>query len=176
MRSRRLPVSPMLRVDDSPYQWCRESTTPHIGDTGSFSKSIQTATPRVTDTESRRLTVSLIRGVVNSLYHRFGESPTPRLTDAGGRRLSVSPMRGAHNHRHFSFPVIFLIPAVAGVLYWLVETPTTLSARQWCWQQPTALTLVLRKTLRIRSGKAKSSGNLFRTSPGQRRLAKKSFF
>jgi hypothetical protein len=40
-RRRRLPVSPMRGVDDSPYQWCEESTTPRIGDMRSFfSKSI----------------------------------------------------------------------------------------------------------------------------------------
>jgi hypothetical protein len=33
-----------------------------------------TATPRINDTQSRRLAVSLMRGVDDSLYHWYGES------------------------------------------------------------------------------------------------------
>jgi hypothetical protein len=84
----------MLGVDDSPYQWCGESTTSRIGDTGSFQKIFrqrlpessirrvgdspyhwyaELSTPRITDTRSRRLPDSLMLGVVDSPYHRCGE-------------------------------------------------------------------------------------------------------
>ncbi len=57
MESRRLRVSVMRRVVDSPYRWVGESQTPPIA-----------------DTESRRLPISLSRGVDNSAYRWYRES------------------------------------------------------------------------------------------------------
>ncbi len=54
---RKLSVSMMRWVADSPYRWVGESPT-----------------PRITDTESRWLRVSLSRGVDNSAYQWYGES------------------------------------------------------------------------------------------------------
>ncbi len=49
--------------------------------------------PAISDTGSRRLRVSLKRGVANSLHHWYAESPTPRITDTRSRRLPASPIR-----------------------------------------------------------------------------------
>ncbi len=61
--------------------------------------------PAITDTGSRRLRVSVIRGVAdtesrllnffkeNSLYWWYGESSTPRTSDTVSRRLPVSLSR-----------------------------------------------------------------------------------
>ncbi len=67
----RLSVSVMRGAVDSAYQWCGESSTPRIG------KSL---TPRIVDTESHRLPVSLSWGVVFRI--RISpriRSPKPKL-------------------------------------------------------------------------------------------------
>jgi hypothetical protein len=48
----------------------------------------QLATPRITDTRSRRLPDSTILGVGDSPYQRYAELATPRLNDTGSQRLS----------------------------------------------------------------------------------------
>ncbi len=40
----------------------------------------------------RKLTVSMIRRVVDSPHRWYGESPTPRIVESGSRRLRVSPI------------------------------------------------------------------------------------
>jgi hypothetical protein len=50
----------------------------------------QLATPRITDTRSRRLPDSIILGVDDSPYQRYAESATLRLNDTGSRRRTAS--------------------------------------------------------------------------------------
>jgi hypothetical protein len=45
--------------------------------------------PAITDTGSRRLSVSVIRGVDDSQHHWYAESPTPRITDTESRLLNL---------------------------------------------------------------------------------------
>ncbi len=71
--SRRLRVSVIRGVADSPYQWYAESPTPHISDT------VCRRLPRIFESGSRRLCVSLIRRVDNSAYRWVGESTLPVL-------------------------------------------------------------------------------------------------
>jgi hypothetical protein len=101
---KRPPLSPILGVADSSYQWYGESPT-----------------SRITDTRSQRLPASLIRGVGDSPHHRnresaleffkrklsvsmiwrvvdsphqwYGESPTPHIVESESRRLRVSLLR-----------------------------------------------------------------------------------
>ncbi len=49
--------------------------------------------PAITDTGSRRLSVSVIRGGADSTYRWVGVSTTPCITDTQGRRLPASPIR-----------------------------------------------------------------------------------
>ncbi len=48
----------------------------------------ESATPRISDTGSRRLPASLICGVANSPHHWYAESATPRITDTESRLLN----------------------------------------------------------------------------------------
>jgi hypothetical protein len=102
-RSRRLPVSPMRGVDDSPYQWCGESTALRIY--GEFFKKYSEEVGVVC---IFFLSFFLLIGAklifflsnIDSPYQRYAESTTPRITDAGSWRLSVSVMRGVDgSHR-----------------------------------------------------------------------------
>ncbi len=54
---------------------------------------IRKTTPRLNDTGSRRLSVSMIRGVGDSPTQRYGESTTLRITDMQSWRLPASPIR-----------------------------------------------------------------------------------
>ncbi len=91
---KRLPNSTIRGVGDSPYQPYAESATLRLNDTGSW-----------------RLSASLICGVDDSPHHRYGElaieffkrklcvsvireSSTPRIVDTKSRRLPVSLSRG----------------------------------------------------------------------------------
>ncbi len=49
--------------------------------------------PAITDTGSRRHSISVIRRVANSPYQWVGDSTTPRITDTRSRRLPASPIR-----------------------------------------------------------------------------------
>jgi hypothetical protein len=49
--------------------------------------------PAITNTGSRRLSVSVIQGVTNSPYCWVGKSTTPRITDTRSRQLPTSPIR-----------------------------------------------------------------------------------
>ncbi len=75
-------------------------------------------TPRITDTRSRRLPNSTIRGVGDSPYtirgvgdsptQRYGESAALRINDTGSQRLSASLICGVddslyHRYSEFSF-------------------------------------------------------------------------
>jgi hypothetical protein len=73
---KRLPLSPIQGVTDSTYHWYAESPTPLI---------TESATPCITDTESRLL--NFLKE--NSLYRWCGESSTPRTSDTVSRRLPV---------------------------------------------------------------------------------------
>ncbi len=65
---RKLSVSMIQRVVDSPHQWYGESPT-----------------PRIIESESHQLRVSPIRRVDNSVYRWVGESMTPQIGDMGSR-------------------------------------------------------------------------------------------
>ncbi len=86
----------------------------------------ESPTLRIGDTGSRRLPVSLSRGVDNSQHHWYAESATPRITDAESRllnffkrKLSVSMIPES---RWLPAPVIWW---VAGSPYpWVGESPT----------------------------------------------------
>jgi hypothetical protein len=86
--SRRLGISVIRGVADSPYQWYAESLTPRIVDTGSrllnFLKERE-STPRISVTVSRRLPVSLSRVIDDSVYHWYGELTTPRIVESRSR-------------------------------------------------------------------------------------------
>ncbi len=74
-----------------------EKWLPAITDTGSRRLRISvirgSPTPRITDTRSRQLSVLMIRRVVNSTHQWYGESPTPRIVESESRWLCVSPIR-----------------------------------------------------------------------------------
>ncbi len=90
---RRLRKLTIRGVDYSPHQWCTESvtlhswwflriydmawTTPSIFDMESFLKIIQQATPSINNMQSRRLSVSMMRGV------------TPCINNSGGSWLWI---------------------------------------------------------------------------------------
>ncbi len=99
------PLSPIHGVADSPHHWYVESATPRITDTESrllnFLKENslyrwygESSAPRTSNTVSRQLPVSLSRGVDNSAYRWYGESPTPRIVESESQRLRVSVIRG----------------------------------------------------------------------------------
>jgi hypothetical protein len=106
IKSRRLYVSVIWRVTNSPYRWVRESTTPRNTDTRSrripaspirrvgywiFEKK----TLSVDDTESRRLPAPVIQWFADSPYCWVREWPTPRygelttlcIVESGSRQL-----------------------------------------------------------------------------------------
>ncbi len=99
--SRRLCVSVIRGVANSPHHWYAESPTPCITDTRSQrlpASPIQRVgywffkkkTLCIDDTESRRLPSPVIRWVADSPYRWVGESPTLRITDTESRRLRIS--------------------------------------------------------------------------------------
>ncbi len=51
----------------------------------SFEVYGESATLRINDTGSRRLSVSTIRGVGDSPYQQYAESATPRIVESGSR-------------------------------------------------------------------------------------------
>ncbi len=84
-QSRRLPDSTIRGIGDSPYQRYEESMTLRITDTVSFllknslADSVcqwcgESSTPRIVESESRWLRISLIRRVADSPYRWVGES------------------------------------------------------------------------------------------------------
>ncbi len=79
--SRQIPASLISGVADSPHHWYAESATPRITNTESrllhFFKD---------NTESHGLPAPVIRWVADSPYRWVGESPTPRITDMESRR------------------------------------------------------------------------------------------
>ncbi len=93
-------------------------------------------TPRITDTRSRRLPDSTIRGVGDSPYQPYAESATPRLNNTGSQLLSVSTIRGVddspyHRHSEFSFKK-FNSRLSVSVMRGVVD-----SAYQWCGESST---------------------------------------
>ncbi len=85
--SHRLPVSLSWGVNDSPHHWYAESATPRITDTES----------RLLNFFKRKLFVSMVRRVVDSPHQWYGESPTPHIIESESRRLRVSPIRRVDN-------------------------------------------------------------------------------
>ncbi len=69
---------------------------------------LQIVTPRITDTRSRQLPDSTIRGVGDSQHQRYVESVTLGLNNTGSRRLYASLICGVdytpyHRSGEFSF-------------------------------------------------------------------------
>jgi hypothetical protein len=93
--NRQLPVSLSRGVDVSPHHWDAESATPRITDTESrllnflkrtlYIDDTESSTPRTSDTVSRWLPVSLTRRVADSAYRWVRESTTPCIGDTGSR-------------------------------------------------------------------------------------------
>ncbi len=91
-------------VGDSPCQRYAKSSTPRLNDTGTRRLSISTIC-RVDDSPYHRysefsfkkfysrLSVSVMRGVVDSAYQWCGESSTPRNVESESRLLHVSLIR-----------------------------------------------------------------------------------
>jgi hypothetical protein len=101
----RLPVSLSRGVDDSPHQWYAESATPRITDMESrllnFLKENslyrwygELSTPCTSDPVSCWLPISLSRRVADFVYHWYGESTTPRIFELGSRWLHGSVIWG----------------------------------------------------------------------------------
>jgi hypothetical protein len=97
---KRLPDSTIRGVGDSLYQRYAESATLRLNDTGSQRLSASLIrgvdySPHhrygelAIDFFKRRLSVSVIRRVVNSLYRWVGKSPTPLIVDTESHRLPV---------------------------------------------------------------------------------------
>jgi hypothetical protein len=90
----------------------------------------------ITDTGSRRLCVSVIRGVATSPHHWYAESPTLHITDTRSRQLLASLIRGVGNfphHRYWESVIEFfkrklsvsMIRRVVDSLHqWYGESPT----------------------------------------------------
>ncbi len=96
--SRRLSVSVIQGVADSPYRWVGESTTPaslirgvgnslHHRYRESAIEFFKKKTLCIDDTESRRLPAPVILWVADCPYCWVGKSPTLRITDTESRRL-----------------------------------------------------------------------------------------
>ncbi len=98
------PLSLIRGVVNSAFQWYWESPTPRITDMQS--RQLPTSliwgvsdSPHHRYVESaieflkRKLSVSMIRRVVNSPLQWYGESPTLRIIESESRRLRVSPIR-----------------------------------------------------------------------------------
>ncbi len=98
---KRLPDSTIRGVGDSPYA---ESATLRLNDTGS--RRLSASLIREVDDyphhrygesafefKKKKLAVLVIRIVVDSAYRWYGESPTPRIIESGSRRLRVSLIR-----------------------------------------------------------------------------------
>ncbi len=104
--SRRLRVSVIWGVTNSPHQWYVESPTPCITDTRSWRLTAspirrigyrwygESSTHRTSDTVSCRLPVLLSRRVAGSAYHRYRESTTPCIVESGSLWLRRLVIRG----------------------------------------------------------------------------------
>ncbi len=106
--SRRLRISVIRGVANSPHHWYVESPTPRITDTRSWRLPaspirkvgcwiFKKKTLCIDDTESGRLPAPVIRWVADSPYHWVGVSPTPRITDTDSRRLRISLSWGVND-------------------------------------------------------------------------------
>ncbi len=87
--SRQLSVSVIREVADSAYQWCGESSTPRLNDTGSRRLPVSP----ILNFFKRKLSVLMIRRVVDSPHQWYCESPTPRILESESHRLRISPIR-----------------------------------------------------------------------------------
>jgi hypothetical protein len=88
--SRRLRVSVIQGVANSPQYWYAETPTPHITDTRS--RQLPASPIWRVSYFQRKLSVSMIRRVVDSPHQWYGELPTPRIVESESRRLRVSPI------------------------------------------------------------------------------------
>ncbi len=101
---KQLPDSMIRGVGNSLYQRYAESATLRLNDTGS--RRLSTSLIRRVDDFphhrygelaieffKRRLAVSVIRRVVNSAYRWYRELPTPRIIESGSRRLRLLLIR-----------------------------------------------------------------------------------
>ncbi len=98
-------LSPIRGVADSPYRWygkSGESPTPRIVESGSrwLPASLIRGVGRhhrygesAIEFKKIKLSVSMIRRVVDSPHQWYGEWPTPRIVELESRRLRVSPIR-----------------------------------------------------------------------------------
>jgi hypothetical protein len=84
------PWSPIWGVADSTYQWYGESPTPRcrVGDSPNHRYG-----ESAIEFFKRKLSVLMIRRVVNSPHQWYGESQTPRIVESESPRLRVSPIQ-----------------------------------------------------------------------------------
>jgi hypothetical protein len=88
-----LPALVIRRVDNSPHQCIWESVTPRIGDTRSRQLPVSVI-QCVSDFMYRWLEESLSKYFLkNSLYHQYVELLTPRITDTESGHLPASLVR-----------------------------------------------------------------------------------
>ncbi len=91
-------MSPLRYISGrSDFGFLFEKRTIQGGDNSLHHWYPESATPRITDMESwlffkRKLSVSMIRRVVNSPHQWYGESATPRIVESESRLLRVSPI------------------------------------------------------------------------------------
>ncbi len=115
---KRLPDSTIREVGDSLYQRYAESATLRLNDTGSRRLSASLIqgvddSPHHQYGESaieffkRKLSVSVIRRVTDSVYRWYRESPTPRIVESGSRWLHVSVIRRVSSWKKISLASIF---------------------------------------------------------------------
>ncbi len=71
--------------------------------------------PAITDTGSRPLSVSVIRGVADSPYHWYAESATPRITNTESRLLNF--LKRKHS-------VLMIRRVIDSPHQWYSESPT----------------------------------------------------
>ncbi len=83
--------------------------------------------PAATDTGSHRLRILVIRGVANSAYQWYGESPSPRITDTRSRQLPASLICGVGESPHHRYGESAikrtLRQLLALVIRWVADSP-----------------------------------------------------
>jgi len=130
MGSRRLAISVTQGVVDSAYHQHAESSTPRPNNRGSRRLPLMRGAQSSPFCHKNRREVSDSRDASNSKYRATAGTSAA----AGTLGTEVIPTPGIKNNTTNN-----RTPVTAGTQA-TVETPATVLARQWCWQQPTALT------------------------------------
>ncbi len=109
---------PILASNSQRYSYIRKTTT-------RYHRDGESPTPRISDTGSRQLPASLIRGVANSPHHWYAELATPCITNRESQLLNFSkktlPIDDTESRR---------LPAP--VIQWVADSPY-----RWVGESPT---------------------------------------